>query len=978
MQSEGSAVAVEAAPSRPGCPRGSRLDRILAWAQRKIRSNAGFALVFGLLFVIAWIPVLLTLLSSGKSFFWQIDGLSQQYAWFVYTGQWIRELLSNVFVTHTFEVPLWTMDSGYGTDVIQSLASTLVNPFYWVSALVPERYAEFAFEFVILLGVWCAGLAFSAWCVGRGVSRGSALVGAIAYVFAGNVVVLFSQPSFIVMLLVFPLLLMGVDRVFARRGPLLFVCVLAWTFLSSFYDAYMACILLVMYCLVQFFWGVEAGRPRKGRAVRLLGWVGVFVGYVVLALLLSCALFLPQVMSLAGADRLGVERVVNALYDLSYYEHLLTGFISWACMGSDSFTGFNALAPIALVLLVLRRRSHRPLLVAFVVLTVMILLPVFGSLMNGLQYPANRWAWAYNLCVAYIIARLLPEILSMTLRERRIVAWTVIAYGAVVLALPLPGRTITFAMAFAVLVGMLALVVGASTWPRPRLVAALACCVVLSGVVTFTCYLSPYFNSWATSLMGVGKSWQFHASNAADKFIDQAAQTGGYDETYRYDRTSAVGSGVHNSNLITGHMSPDYYNSIYNQGIDDFNTSLGLIDTEGTNFRYGSLDSRSMLLGLLGVRYFYLDAANAVMLPETFRDGTVVAQGEGRADYYYLYETDEVTPLAFVTDRYITTEQYYDLEMIDRQHALLQGVVLDEGEGTEGLTNVADDLALNSTDVSFEVTCADGCEMDGNQIVVRRPGAMLCLRFSSASDAEAYLSLSDLAYHDISYRDRYTDAEWEGLGFIGRFKNKIAEVFRTDDTNGPILVYRDGALCGSIFQMNEKDHMYGNKHDWLCNLGYVEDDGPVEITLSFGKQGVYTYDEMGVKAQPMEGVGEQIGALAAAGATDIEIGTNEISCTASSQGDAQLFLSVAYSEGWSATVDGEPAAIHRADLGFMSVDLPAGTHEVRLTYETPYLREGIALTAVGVVATVVTCVLLRRHRARHAARSSAPVSADVA
>ena len=133
MQSEGSAVAVEAAPSRPGCPQGSRLDRILAWAQRKIRSNAGFALVFGLLFVIAWIPVLLTLLSSGKSFFWQIDGLSQQYAWFVYTGQWIRELLSNVFVTHTFEVPLWTMDSGYGTDVIQSFASTLVNPFYWVS-----------------------------------------------------------------------------------------------------------------------------------------------------------------------------------------------------------------------------------------------------------------------------------------------------------------------------------------------------------------------------------------------------------------------------------------------------------------------------------------------------------------------------------------------------------------------------------------------------------------------------------------------------------------------------------------------------------------------------------------------------------------------------------------------------------------------------------------------------------------------------
>ncbi|MBS5450983.1 MAG: YfhO family protein [Coriobacteriia bacterium] len=954
------------------------LDAVLAWARRCLQTRRGYALLFLLLFALAWLPVLFTVLASGKSLIWQVDGLSQQYVWFVYTGQWVRELLSNIFITHTFALPMWTMDAGYGTDIIQAYSGTFVNPFYLVSALVPERFAEFAFEAVMLLMLYCAGLAFSLWARGRGASPAGTLLGAVAYVFAGNAVVVFSQPSFIVSMVTFPLVLRGADLVFERRSPALFLAVLAWEFAASFYDAYMICILLVLYCLVRFFFGVERGVPRHGRALRLLKWVGIFVGYVMLALLAGCVLLLPQVMSLMGADRLGVTRSDDLLYALSVYERFFVRFIGAADLGSDAYSGFNALSALAFVLLLARWRKHKGLALSFVVLTIMMLVPAFGRLMNGLEYATDRWSWAYGLLGAYAIAKLLPELLSTSRHERRVLALVVALYGVACFALPLPSADLSFAATFVVLVCSVAVVLSASSWPRPRALAALTCCVVLSGVVTFVTLLSPYYGGRAWTLMGFNRLWEFHSTNAVARFVGDAQAAGAtYDETYRYDRTTPVASGVHNSGLITGLMTPDYYNSIYSQGIDDLNTSLGLVDTEGTNFRYGGLNSRAMLEGLLGVRYYYVDDEHAAMVPETFADATTIAEGPGREDHYRLLEADVVAPLAFVADSYLTRAQYEALPMADRQRALLAGVVLEGDDEATGLENVGDEVASGrdgigaAQEIPYEIASASGCDVDeaGTSVTVRRAGACLTLTFNAPGDAETYLYTSGLTYEDISYRERATDAEWAAKGFIGRLKTLLAEPFRAEVTNGTIVASAPGA-ASTIYQMNANDHMYGGKHEWLANVGY-DDEGRAQLTLTFTQPGIYSFDEMSVVSQPMAGVDERIGELAAAGARDITLGTNEISCTASSDTDAQLFLSVAYSDGWSATVDGQPAAIHKADLGFMSVELPAGTHEVRLTYVTPYLREGAVLSALGIVGCVVTCVLVGRHHRRTAGERAA-------
>jgi len=125
---------------------------------------------------------------------------------------------------------------------------------------------------------------------------------------------------------------------------------------------------------------------------------------------------------------------------------------------------------------------------------------------------------------------------------------------------------------------------------------------------------------------------------------------------------------------------------------------------------------------------------------------------------------------------------------------------------------------------------------------------------------------------------------------------------------------------------------------------------------------------MSVQVQPMADFDALYGGLAANAARDVELGRNRISCSVELAQDAALFFSVAYSEGWSATVDGEPVQIAKANLGFMAVPVEAGAHEVVLSYETPYLRAGCAMSALGVLA--LAGVLAWRRRAGRPAKAS--------
>jgi hypothetical protein len=89
-------------------------------------------------------------------------------------------------------------------------------------------------------------------------------------------------------------------------------------------------------------------------------------------------------------------------------------------------------------------------------------------------------------------------------------------------------------------------------------------------------------------------------------------------------------------------------------------------------------------------------------------------------------------------------------------------------------------------------------------------------------------------------------------------------------------------------------------------------------------------------------------------------------------GPAYLVLSETWARGWTASVDGAPAAVEAADGTLLGLPVPAGRHAVRFEYRQPGLAPGAALSAVGLVWVAALVVLARRRPGLTRSAASSP------
>lgn len=78
-----------------------------------------------------------------------------------------------------------------------------------------------------------------------------------------------------------------------------------------------------------------------------------------------------------------------------------------------------------------------------------------------------------------------------------------------------------------------------------------------------------------------------------------------------------------------------------------------------------------------------------------------------------------------------------------------------------------------------------------------------------------------------------------------------------------------------------------------------------------------------------------------------------------------LVFSIPAYRGWSLKVDGHPVDLMVANFGMLAAPVPAGAHDVELTYRVPGLREGMLVGALGIL--VLGALRWRRARRRRGA-----------
>jgi uncharacterized membrane protein YfhO len=76
-----------------------------------------------------------------------------------------------------------------------------------------------------------------------------------------------------------------------------------------------------------------------------------------------------------------------------------------------------------------------------------------------------------------------------------------------------------------------------------------------------------------------------------------------------------------------------------------------------------------------------------------------------------------------------------------------------------------------------------------------------------------------------------------------------------------------------------------------------------------------------------------------------------------------LLLAMPFDRGWSATIDGVPVDLFRADYGLTALLAPAGAHVISLRYEPPGRRAGIMLSLLSIA---VLLILWRHDRVKPA------------
>jgi hypothetical protein len=100
-------------------------------------------------------------------------------------------------------------------------------------------------------------------------------------------------------------------------------------------------------------------------------------------------------------------------------------------------------------------------------------------------------------------------------------------------------------------------------------------------------------------------------------------------------------------------------------------------------------------------------------------------------------------------------------------------------------------------------------------------------------------------------------------------------------------------------------------------------------------------------------------------AEEIRVGDASLSATVVAPRDGLAVILDPFFPGWTATLDGRPAPIVRADYAFQAVAVPAGRHELRLSYRNRWVGIGAAVS-LGTLAFLLLALGLRSRRVRRA------------
>lgn len=883
--------------------------------------------LYTVIFAVLSFLVFFIFIKNGRSFVYEFrgeDGISQHYMSLVYLGNYLRDILHSLFVNHRLVIPQWDMTLGLGADVITTMNYyVLGDPLNLFAVFVSPENTEYLYTFLIVLRIYLAGLTFSVYCRHWKFRPFYILLGSYIYCF-GNFALYtgIMHPFFLNPMIYLPLLLLGIEKIFEKKSPAVFVLSVFVAAVSNFYFFYMLSVFMFIYAVFRYMMIFHKIRPKE-----LLGWLFRFIALYILGLGLAGVLFLPNALSILSSSRIGVEHYVPLLYPSEYYQQFLSSFVFNNC-GYYTLLGFSSMALLSMFLLFMKKgnlhlKLGTGLLVAF------LFIPYAGHVLNGFTYVSNRWSFSFAFLVALISVKMLPELETLARKEKIKLCVVLLAYTVLALfpsAAREKGNVAAVALVWCcVLVLLVILHLRVSlrkVWNGMYMLVLIGCTV--SGILlnAYARYAS-FGADMAQKCTESGKVLQTVSKNANSLLQEDSKNTADV-------RMDTVGldfrKNIRNTGCIQNVNSTNFYFSTTNSAVAEYMREMYLNTAFEQSFT--DLDGRFVLNALTGCEYTTVYTGQEDLLPYGYDEKI------SQDDTYVMYRSESSLPFSYVYDSYMDKEDYDKLSVTEKQQAALQACAVTGGDNLTGLKDAAPALKYTDQEIPYEIEASKAVTVLDNGFKVSKKGGKITLKFDGLDESETYLIVEGMDYQPDD--------------------PKLEE---TVSVNLDIDYENDRK---SIHYMTEKNSFYCGVKDFLSNMGYHKAGGK-ELTISFQKAGTYTFSDLRIVCQPVKDFSEMTSARKQNGLSDVTFEGNSMTGTITAEENQMLCITIPYCDGWTAYVDGEETALYQVNTLYSGIYLTSGNHAVQMVYHTPFLRAG---AWISLCSLLIFAGILRRYNTK--------------
>ena len=555
-----------------------------------LRNNAYFW--YSVIFVVILSLVFLPYLMTGKSFVWNIDGISQHYPSLLYYGELLRGLLAGK------GFPMVDFRIGMGFDTIATLHYyVLGDPITLFSIGMTRENGVVFYNALILLRFYLIGISFLLFC-GYWNYRGSGrILGALIYTFCGYTFYSgIRHPYFLNPMIYFPILMLGLEEVLRRKKPYLLIGMAFLCTISNFYFLYILTMISVIYVSYRY---ICCYRREYEKVLKGLVMTGIRTGtFYLIGVGMGAAIFLPVVYAFLQNGRLDSkpELLTGYLYySRDYYLSSLQGvFASGVSSGYWVDLAFPGIAAVAVTVVLLNRR-YRGLRNALVLSLIGLAVPAFGYFMNGFSYVTNRWDFVIAFLVALSFTVAYPHMFQLQKSHKLLIVLGCFGYGCLTFLFHAE-KIVRYSFLILIATICLILLLQVRGWKIGKGLKEGALYALVIGSLGFNGYAfhSMRFNGYSEEFL-TRKQVDAIENGAESSMINSIQDKSFY-------RIETYGEKVRNEAMVMDFYDVSGYFSLMDGSITDSLKELELC-SQRTAYRFDNFDNRTVLDSLAGVKY---------------------------------------------------------------------------------------------------------------------------------------------------------------------------------------------------------------------------------------------------------------------------------------------------------------------------------------------------------------------------------------